>query len=443
MTHSTPDAAFLSTHASDQHFRLDGIDASQSHVLLRTCLSAFLARMWSTAGLLPGLAMVWTVFALADPLHLRLQPIITGLVVAMISWLTFAVLTIRLGWAHLSNAGEYSEVHLRARQAIAQAEALCSDDAPGQLRAQSSAVMRSGMNDILSAFDHHGAGIPWATGEGYVALWRRIHRVEETLFEASPVPTVVAEALDDRARLSGSTIQNRDELLRSSGVAIAFLAPHLATSLRVDRVPDQAHSGAPETPADAVAVLRVIRRAINEFRDDRRAGLARLHRRMMPTLVLTGTTAYLLLALAIIADVQPSAILTGCAYFLVGATVGLMHRAFGEMAQGSELEDYGLSTARLLNAPIVSGLAALGGVVLTAIVLGPPLGLDIMTHLSAPRVPLLDVFTVTTYPIALVIAAVFGLAPGLLFDRLGQVSQSLKVDLAKSTTAAQTPSEAP
>jgi hypothetical protein len=152
------------------------------------------------------------------------------------------------------------------------------------------------------------------------------------------------------------------------------------------------------------------------------------------------------------------AIIAAAAFFLVGAVVGL----FDQLRRGSGTEtapeeDYGLARARLLYIPLLSGLAAVGGVLVTAMLYGtlndtiPPNEVAAATPPPAvvvaaaatpsattvpaaaatppagsagvrgftPDVPALDrVFDLQDNRFSLVIAAVFGLTPGFLVDRL-------------------------
>jgi hypothetical protein len=78
-------------------------------------------------------------------------------------------------------------------------------------------------------------------------------------------------------------------------------------------------------------------------------------------------TAYTLLAIAIITGAQQSAIAAASAFYLVGATVGLLNQLRGVSQSDTAVEDYGLSIARLIAMPLFCGLAAIGGVVLTAL----------------------------------------------------------------------------
>ncbi len=118
--------------------------------------------------------------------------------------------------------------------------------------------------------------------------------------------------------------------------------------------------------AQARAILRVVRRTVNEFRDDRSDGLVRAHNRLIGTMVFTGLTAYVLLALALLAEVPSRTIEAAAAFYLVGAIVGLFNRLHAESGTEAAIQDYGLSRARLIQTPLFSGLAAVGGVLLTA-----------------------------------------------------------------------------
>jgi hypothetical protein len=323
-----------------------------------------------------------------------------------------------------------------------------------------------------------------------------------------------------------------------------------ALNLTVD--PQAASSTSPPQPAPATsggcgadpktlarAVLRTVRRAINEFRDDRWSGMVVARNRLFGTMIFTGLTAYALLAIAIISGAPKTAIAAASAFYLVGATIGLLSRLRSESQSDSGVEDYGLSTARLITLPLFSGLAAIGGVVLmamlpgTSAVLAPVAPLTITTAstlttgvvgtaysqtlqatggtppyswsaaavpegfklsatgeltaqptapvttnftaqvsdstgltakklfiltvdnasaessgrgsppaktLASPSVtripPLEDIFDLRKNVIGLLLAAVFGLTPGLLFDRLQQQADRYKADL-KSSEATQ------
>jgi hypothetical protein len=145
-----------------------------------------------------------------------------------------------------------------------------------------------------------------------------------------------------------------------------------------------------------------------------------------------GVTTYLLLSLAIVADVPVKYIQSIAALYLIGAIVGLFNRLRIEAGQSSAVEDFGLSQARLVVTPLVSGLAAVAGVYLIAAL--PALLPNGATPVPTP--PNLEtVFDITANPISLVYAAIFGLAPSQLTSRLMFASTRLEKDI-QSTEAA-------
>jgi hypothetical protein len=115
----------------------------------------------------------------------------------------------------------------------------------------------------------------------------------------------------------------------------------------------------------------------------------------------------------------------------VAALAGLLQRIYREIDKNSGVEDYGVTTARLFLAPLVSGLSGIAGVAVIAI-LGTPTTL--LPTGSSATASLADAFNLTKYPVALVLAAAFGLAPGALFNRLQSVSNQLKGDISSTNT---------
>jgi len=137
------------------------------------------------------------------------------------------------------------------------------------------------------------------------------------------------------------------------------------------------------------------------------------------TMILTGLTLYVLLQFAILAGTPQPAIISATAFYLVGALVGLFNRLYTESQTSKSIDDYRLALARLVAQPLYSGLAAVGGVL-------------IVQKFSA----LGDIFDPKNILSGLIIAAVFGLMPGLLINRLQNQTETYKNDL-KSTAASQ------
>ncbi len=202
-------------------------------------------------------------------------------------------------------------------------------------------------------------------------------------------------------------------------------------------------------PDRARVILRDIRQGINEYRDARREGFVRSRNHPMWTGTVTGIAAYVLLGIAILTVSGREAIVAAVAFFLVGAGIGLFDQLRrGSGAETATEEDYGFERARLLYTPLLSGMAAVGGVVVTAMLFGtltstnvgaaPASAATAAPTAAAPptaesaqaqeppgvrvgdsEVPSLGrIFDLDEDRFGLVIAAVFGLTPGLLVNRL-------------------------
>jgi hypothetical protein len=137
--------------------------------------------------------------------------------------------------------------------------------------------------------------------------------------------------------------------------------------LTISQNPSLLHQSAANGPkALARAVLRTVRQSINEFRDESWNGLIVARNRLLATMFFTGLTVFALLVIPIIRNASQSAIVAASTFYLVGAAVGLWGRLRGEFQTEAAVEDYGLSAARLITTPLFSGLAAIGGVMLVA-----------------------------------------------------------------------------
>jgi hypothetical protein len=178
--------------------------------------------------------------------------------------------------------------------------------------------------------------------------------------------------------------------------------------------------------------LREVRHALNEFRDDRHDGLIRARNRLVWTMLAVGVTTYLLLSLALVAGVPVKYIQSVAVLYLIGAIVGLFNRLRIEAGQSSAVEDFGLSQARLVVTPLVSGLAAVAGVYLIAAL---PALLPTGATPAAEPPDLSVVYDLAANSMAIVYAAIFGLAPSSLTSRLAMASARLEKDL-QSTEAA-------
>jgi hypothetical protein len=175
--------------------------------------------------------------------------------------------------------------------------------------------------------------------------------------------------------------------------------------------------------------VREVRHALNDFRDSRVDGIVRARNRLARTTMMTSFTAYLLLLLALALGAPRTSIAAAAIFFLVGALIGLFAQLRSDAELEGVVEDYGLNAARLRQTAVVSGLAAVAGVVLTAIAIDT-------TGTAQRTTSLAQIFNIGNSPGQLLIAAVFGLSPQLLIDRLTERAAQYGKDLNDTEAAA-------
>lgn len=378
--------------------------------------SAFAAMAVALMPLAPGTVAVMTVLAYLTPAT-REVALAFGVSVTLVLWAAVAFMLRRFASARLANARVANELAERADHLHEKYKAICEGKtglAETRIIACGDAATHIGAlrNALGTGASHPGGGLSWVSGTGYIDLWARVHRAEESLLRVASTADVRGESLRDRLRLAESSVGNRTEL-----VAVLNSVAPLASP-----------------PADyddgARAELCLVRQEINDYRDSRRDGLVRARGRLTQTLVFTGLTAYLLLVLAVLLDVGPKIIAVASAFYLVGAVVGLFALLRDEGKLDSAVEDYGLSSVRMVHVPLVSGLAAVAGVVLIAA--GGPLinvATGQATDAAVNALLLQKVFELDGLAGRLVWAAAFGLTPGLLIDSLKGQAERYKSDL--------------
>jgi hypothetical protein len=399
--------------------------------------------------------------------------VLAGLLAALYSWLLLSLLYQRFASADSANPSIYQQIYGRWDALAQQLDALkpSCDDLFGQIAYREACAHRDFMARELGPLgnDTASTGFRWTTATGYITLWNRLHRAEEALILLKPPSFVVSEAHYDRWRLRHSNLENASELIEKLECTIGILGANSPEP--------HGDSQGQEAPGalkgqEARAILREVRRAINEYRDDRQAGLVRARNRLARTGTFTALWSYIFFSLAVLANVGKPAIIAATAFFLVGACIGLFNQLLSEANTESAIEDYGLTTGRLLHIPLFCGLAALGSVGLIPMlvnainpeVMAPntPVQEQVVTEAvtwvpatnERPRLQvapqailrpfseegvtrkLRDIFDLERYPFGLVIAALFGLTPRLLTDKLKQQTDRYAEEL-KTTQASE------
>jgi hypothetical protein len=432
----------------------------------------------ATAPFVPGIAAVITLTAYIGapgphPANAGWLAVLAGILAALYSWLLLSLLYQRFASADSANPRIYHEICVRWDEMARQLDVLtppCADPASQMASAEACAHRDFLARELGQGVGSGGAstGFRWTSATGYIDLWNRLHRLEEALILLKPTPFVVSQAHYDQWRLRRSNLGSASELLEKLESAIGILGAKSPEPHAGLQEAEQAQ-GAPKVQ-EARAIIREVRRSLNEYRGDRQAGLVRARNRLVKTGTFTALWGYIFFSLAILADVGKHAIIAATAFFLVGACIGLFNQLLSEASTESAIEDYGLSSARLLHIPLFSGLAALGGVVLIPMLIiamkpevmapgtllreRPVAGAGIRapamnevpsTQVAPQNMPrplseevvmrkLRDIFDLESYPFGLVIAALFGLTPRLLTDRLKQQTDRYTDEL-KTTQA--------
>ena len=130
---------------------------------------------------------------------------------------------------------------------------------------------------------------------------------------------------------------------------------------------------------------------------------------------------YTLFWIGIIAGLDSTTIRSAMAFYVIGATVGLFNRLYSDTSAVTQGGDYKLSATRLLGVPLLSGTAAIIGVVI--VTMGAAIQND------APPTSLKESLSLIDRPLNILAAAVFGFTPGIVVDRLRQETDKVKDDL--------------
>lgn len=340
-----------------------------------------------------------------------------GTLVGVAAWAAVALPLRRLASPRYANSGVYRELTARHKELELVAETLDSKDDP-----EAWAVLQASLETVKTSLAEdgtHGDGTAWAGGAAYVVVYNHVHRAEQALTMLQPEPDVVRQALYERSCLLDSKIANaQEQIFRLERAVHALGGKDYLTQPRT--------SAAPADKRLARGIVKDAQATVDEYRDSRRSGLVRARNRLFATVVFTGLVAYSGLGLALLAGAGTTQLIAGGTFYLIGATVGLF-RQLGQAATADTVteEDFGLGMVRLVYVPLASGLAAIGGVVVTAYV----------TALnSSTEVPALsEVFDIAESPLGLTSAAVFGFTPSLLASSLQSRADQWKEELKSSS----------
>ncbi len=373
-------------------------------------------------------------------LLLKANPILGGLIIAVLIGITFGSLydMITHGTsadgasphAYLALCSRLATIDVRLHNAR---ESSAASAESANAWEEASALWRL----ILINLQH--AGIQWMMGTGYATVWKLVHQAESRLVYILPEEDVIGTALMDELRLIGSQVDNAPQLLAKLRTAVAQVQRNAVPFLT--QPPAAGWDAVPVEPAAAREALADVHQAIHDYRDRAWDALIRLRTQLVATLGATGLATYLLVGLALTGhgqiataptDPMSDPFVAAATLYVVGALIGLFNRLSNESGTDTSVEDYGLSIVRLCLTPVISGLAAIGGVALLAMVPSIFSGTSPLTPHPVP--PLTDIFNLSQNGFALVYAAIFGLSPNLFIGTLQTTAEQYKSAL-KSTSA--------
>jgi hypothetical protein len=353
--------------------------------------------------------------------------LLLGLIITLLIWLLFALPCQRFATAQGGNPLAYERLQ-RALDALrARKKELDAAKPDGDEEAQ-----KITLADIETNLTHaekmlQRNGLQWISGTGYTALWSRINIAEEAMIDLLPTRIILADAKYDELRLQGADIPDKtlSGLLHDAIGTLRSPKPQSNQDGNVQRDHDQ-----------AIAAIGKVRCILHHYNNERWEALVRGRNFLTGTSFFIGLFTYTLLALAIIAKIPAPMILNASVFYLLGAIIGLFNRLYKEW-QGTDpiIDDYGLTMARILVTPLLSGLAALVGVFLVVI-----LSITLVTPITgssatSTHVDLTAIYNIQMYPQNLVFAAVFGLVPSLVITILQQKAEDIKSQI-KSTSVA-------
>jgi len=374
--------------------------------------------------------------------------IAVGLLLTLILWIVLAAFTRNTTTVDSVNA--VSALHLK-NHITTLCAAFAALPQPGSTPTASSPLLTDQPQYLaaykqVEAYKHDieeeiaSRDVRWVTARGYLKAWNLVHRAEEAMIILMPSDEVIREALHDEMSIKGSGMDAEADALRKLRRAVVQLSPSAAVYLNTVENVTSAPAGSTgagssiQLEMEARDALRDVRRTLNEYRDRLWEGLVNQRNQLMGTTFITGLFTYLLLVFAIISNASQMAIEATMAYYLAGALSGLFIRMYNESQAGKAVDDFNLTTARIFVTPFISGLAAVGGILLLATL---TITLTQSSINTSAATAIADAFNLTKNGLGIVLATVFGYAPNLFINTLQQRAQEVTTQLQNSTPQSQ------
>jgi hypothetical protein len=342
----------------------------------------------------------------------------------LVSWLILALpcAFLRLGLARSVNRSAFEKIQNRLTELTVWSDAPLlhptshPEEVGGFGRMTAHGALKTHLRDARRSLAE--PGLAWVLGTGYIGIWRRLNAAEAMLAYVEPLEQVSARALRLSARLAQSSLPGSAAMEARLSEARRALARRRAT-IRNGREIGKI-GGRLMSEGDIRTVVCQMQVAIDDFRTDRYAGLVQSRNLLLGASAIAGVALYVLLWLALC--VVEAQVGWGLSFYLVGALVGILNVLYNQAGVDSSVEDYSLSTARVLVAPQLAGIAALMGVLVTAA--------TAMTQGSAATA--FEAANQFARPVNFLAAAGFALSPGLVLSGLRKKTEDYKQELKSS-----------
>lgn len=356
------------------------------------------------------------------------QAVLIGVAAAVATGLAILLMLAFGATAWRVNGRQYGELTGRLRSVQARANVV-GEGCIGKRGLAAARLHSSALQDAL-----HRRSMQWISSTGYVNAWSELHRAEESLILFTDKESVASWGREDQMRLTASGIPNSEQLIARLRLCVSALGVTTPQAKAQGQGTPAGQDG-PRGEAAARAELMQLRYAINSYRDGIWEKLVNAKNLLLAKIATVWLLAYLTLVVLALADAKPTSLVTAALFFAVGALVG----AIGDLSQQnlaqSAEEDYGLGRARLIASMLISGVAALFGVALTAILGVSILGQSLASAATSGRAASWSqVFDWHLNLVGFVAAAAFGFAPSRLFDllRRDQTDAVQKIEKSRS-----------
>jgi hypothetical protein len=278
--------------------------------------------------------------------------------------------------------------------AIQQQDSAISSAQPNEVQLVPLNNVHAALTDSFYRLNDARPGADWAWGTGYVELSRNVHRADEALIMLMPESYVIELGNFLKAEVANSKISNPEQKLRSLEEALNDLDLIQNKSVKVS-------SKEVRSQSEARVTIRGVFHSLNEFEDDLRMREVDLVIALNRLTLLTGLALYILLIFAVLIGMPLSVLISVTFFSLIGACTGLLGRLYEQVKANTAVDSTSLASVHLMAAPVLSGLAAIGGVAL-------------VQKVAATS----GDFSFILTPFNILAAAAFGLAPNLFFNAL-------------------------